>query len=211
MLTMPQLPDLPGVHKHIDHAVEVVPPYPVGDDLIIALEQHYDILLFERFADGMLLVTPPAGWRGGSRNAELAYQIAGWVRSGERGLVMESSGGVRLPDGSLFAPDTTFISRERWALADQARTFAEAVPDAAFELLSQSDRFRTTMKKVRAYLANGVRLVVLIDPVRRRVYVGREGNAEPQDLGDVAQVDCAPVMPGFVLDVAAVISADERT
>jgi Uma2 family endonuclease len=209
MLTMPQLPDLPGVHNHIDRAVEVVPPYPVSDDLIIALEQHYDILLFERFADGTLLVTPPAGWRGGSRNLEMARQVANWVADGNRGLAMESSGGVRLPDGSLFAPDTTFISRERWARADQARTFAEAVPDAAFELLSQSDRVRTTMKKMRAYLANGVRLVVLIDPVRRHVYVGREGDAEPQDLGDVATLDCAPVMPGFVLDVAAVIAGGD--
>jgi Uma2 family endonuclease len=60
------------------------------------------------------------------------------------------------------------------------------------------------MKKIAAYLRNGVRLVVLIDPKRRNVYVGREGDAEPRALGDVEHVDCAPVMPGFVLDVAAI-------
>ena len=50
----------------------------------------------------------------------------------------------------------------------------------------------------------GVRLVVLIDPYRRRVHVGRRGDGEPRDLGDVASVDCGDVMPGFVLDVAAI-------
>ena len=61
------------------------------------------------------------------------------------------------------------------------------------------------MKKIAAYLRNGVRLVVLIDPTRRKVYVGREGDTEPRDLGDVDSVDCSPVMPGFVLDVAAIV------
>ena len=63
------------------------------------------------------------------------------------------------------------------------------------------------MKKIRAYLRNGVRLVVLIDPYRRHVYAGRAGDEEPHDLGDVDSVDCAPAMPGFVLDVAAIRDA----
>ncbi len=113
-------------------------------------------------------------------------------------------GVAELLGGALLAPDATYISRERWAKFDRRRTFAEVVPDAAFEILSKSDRTRTTMKKLSAYIRNGVRLVVLIDPKRRKVYVARESEAEPRDLGDVDSVDCAPVMPGFVLDVAAI-------
>ena len=60
------------------------------------------------------------------------------------------------------------------------------------------------MKKIAAYLRNGVRLVVLLDPKRRCVSVGRHGDDAPRELGDVASVDCSPEMPGFVLDVAAV-------
>ena len=196
--------DLDGLRTDIEHAIEIVPGRWVGDDEIIELEQRYDVLLFERFADGTLLVTPPAGWKSGTANMELTRQVGNWIRAGDRGLGMDCSGGVGLPDGSLFAPDTTFVSKERWAAADHERTFAQVVPDAAFELLSQSDRVRTTMKKIAAYLRNGVRLVVLIDPIRRHVYLGREGDAEPHDLGDVDAVDCSPVMPGFVLDVAAI-------
>jgi Uma2 family endonuclease len=149
-------------------------------------------------------VTPPSGWQGGGRDTDLVVQVGIWVRAGDPGFAMGPSGGVRLPDGSLFAPDVTYISAERWAQADHEKTFAHAVPDAAFEILSKSDRVRTTMKKIAAYLRNGVRLVVLIDPNRRNVYVGREGDAEAQALGDVERVDCSPVMPGFVLDVAAI-------
>lgn len=207
MQTMLRLADL---RADIEHAVEIVPPHPVDDDELMALERRYDILLFERFADGTLLVTPPAGWKSSSGNTELSGQIWAWARAGHHGLVLDCSGGVKLPDGSLFAPDTTYISRERWAAADHARTFAEAVPDAAFELLSQADRVRTTLKKIHAYLANGVRLVVLIDPKRRHVFVGRAGDAEPQDLGDVSTVDCSPEMPGFVLDVAAITAAPDQ-
>lgn len=199
--------DLPELANEIERALEIVPPRWVDDDEIIELEERYEhrLLMFERFADGTLLVTPASGWEGGRRDLGLGVQVWNWARAGDHGFVMGATGGVRLPDGSVFAPDTTYISRDRWAQADHERTFAHAVPDAAFEVLSKSDRVRTTMKKVAAYLRNGVRLVVLIDPKRRNVYVGREGDAEPQALGDVDRVDCSPVMPGFVLDVAAIM------
>jgi len=198
--------ELADLDTELEHAVEIVPPHWVDDDEIIELEERYEhrLLLFERFADGTLLVTPPAGWKSDAGNTELTWQIATWVKAGNPGLAMGPTGGVHLPDGSLFAPDATYISAARWAQANRELTFAHAVPDAAFEVLSKSDRVRTTMKKIAAYLRNGVRLAVVIDPKRRRVYVGREGDAEPRDLGDVDCVDCSPVMPGFVLDVAAI-------
>jgi Uma2 family endonuclease len=199
--------DLPELANEIERAVEIVPPRWVDDDEIIELEERYEhrLLMFERFADGTLLVTPPSGWQGGSRDTRLIVQVGTWAGADKHGLAMGPSGGVHLPDGSLFAPDATYISAERWTQADHEKTFAHAVPDAAFEILSKSDRVRTTMKKIEAYLRNGVRLVVLIDPKCRNVYVGREGDSEPRELGVVELVDCSPVMPGFVLDVAAIM------
>jgi Uma2 family endonuclease len=205
MATALKLPEL----RDIEYATEIVPPHWVDDDEIIALARRYDPLLFERFADGTLLVTPPAGWKSGSRNLELTRQIGNWMHCGNPGLIMGPDGGVGFPDGGLLAPDATFISLERWTKADRGRTFAYAVPDAAFELLSVSDRIAKTRRKLQGYLRNGVRLAVLIDPVRRRVYVGREGDVEPQDLGWIERLDCSPAMPGFVLDVAAVCAASD--
>ncbi len=100
-----------------------------------------------------------------------------------------------------------YVVRERWEAIPVAERegFAALVPDAAFEMLSKSDSVRATRKKIAAYLHDGVRLVVLIDPYRRRTYVGRTGDDDAVDLGDVASVDCSPVMPGFVLDVASIL------
>ncbi len=126
-------------------------------------------------------------------------------QQGGAGYVTESSGGVKFRDGAVLAPDATYWSPERWAEAS-FDTFAEAVPDAAFEVLSSSDRIATTRKKLATYLRNGVGLVVLIDPKRRRVHAGRAGTAQLVDLGSIPVLDCAPAMPGFVLDVAAIIA-----
>jgi Uma2 family endonuclease len=199
--------DLPGLEAEFDRAIEIEPGRWIGDDELIEIEQRYEhrLLLFERFADGTLLVTPPSGWKGGGRDIRIGAQVAEWALRADPGaLVMGATGGVRLPDGAVFAPDVTYVSSARWAAADHTSTFAAALPDAAFEVLSPSDRVSITRKKIAAYLRNGVRLVVLIDPQRRRVFVGREGDTEPRDLGDADVFDCSPVMPGFVLDVAAI-------
>jgi Uma2 family endonuclease len=198
--------DLARLRTDISEAVEIVPPHWLDDDAIVELEQRYEPLVFERFADGTLLVTPPAGYHSGSRNAELTRQIANWVRAGDRGTVLDSSGGFTLPDRSLFAADTTFVARDRVVAPESECTFPVIVPDAVFELISKSDRPRTTMRKLRAYLRNGVGLAVLIDPYRRHVYIGRAGDEEPADLGYVDRLDCSPVMPGFVLDIAAIMT-----
>jgi Uma2 family endonuclease len=198
--------DLPGLPDEIEHAVEIVPPRWIDDDELMEIERRYEhrLLRFERFADGTLLVTPPSGWHGGTRDTELARQVATWVRSNRAGVAMGPTGGVHLPDGSLFEPDATYISEERWERMDRTQTFAHTVPDAAFELISPSDRVRSAMKKIEAYLRNGVRLVVLLDPKRLKVYIGREGDEAPRDLGNLDELDCSPVMPGFVLDIAAI-------
>jgi hypothetical protein len=63
---MPTAPWLRALDD-IDCATEIVPPHWVDDDEIIALGRRYESLLFERFSDGTLLVTPLPGFarRGG--------------------------------------------------------------------------------------------------------------------------------------------------
>jgi Uma2 family endonuclease len=198
--------ELVGLRTDIAAAVEVAPPHWMDDDALVALAQRYEPLSFERFADGKLLVTPLAGLHCGVRSATLTAQIANWAEAGDCGFVA-ANGGFNLPDGSLFTPNATFVARRRAITPESERTFPVLVPDAVFELLSKADCVRTTMKKIRAYLQNGVALVVLIDPYRRHVYLGHVGDEEPLDTGDVNSLDCSPAMPGFVLDVAAVIDA----
>lgn len=200
---------LPELRTAIEHAIEIVPPRWVDDDGIIALEESHQLFLFERFSDGTLLVTPPAGWSGGVANVELLRQVSSWVRANNAGVVLGANGGVGFPDGALLAPDATFFSRARWNAMDRTRTFATAQPDAVFEVLSKTDRITSTRRKMQTYLRNGVTLAVLIDCSRRHVYVGHVGETKTRDLGWIEQLDCAPAMPGFVLDLAAVCAASD--
>jgi Uma2 family endonuclease len=196
----------------LDAAVEIAPPHWVDDDELVALEHAHEPFFFERFGDGTLLVSPPTGGMGGIRSGRLAAQVIGWADSVNCGVAFGPTAGFKFPDRALLAPDATFIAAERWyALPPDVReAFPTIVPDACFEMMSKSDRIRTALKKIATYLRFGVRLVVLVDPYRRRVYVGRAGDADARDLGDVDRVDCGDVMPGFVLDVAALRPPADR-
>ena len=68
--------DIPELRQPIEGAVEIAPPRWIDDDALIELEERYEPLVFERFADGTLLVTPPAGYYSGGRNAELTRIIS---------------------------------------------------------------------------------------------------------------------------------------
>lgn len=198
---------LAGVDPRMETALEIRPPHWVGDDEIVELERRFEPLLFERFADGTLLVSPPCGLLGGERSMRLSFEVAAWARATKLGIAFGANAGFTFPGNALFSPDATYVARERWEAVPPAERegFAALVPDAAFEMLSKSDSVRATRRKVAAYLHDGVRLVVLIDPYRRRTYVGRTGDDDAVDLGDVAGVDCSPVMPGFVLDVGSIL------
>lgn len=200
---------LPELRTDIEHAIEIVPPRWIDDDEILELGSRYEMLTIERFADGSLLVSPLPGWMTSSRNGYLFAQIFAWTQSNAAGLCLGPDGDVVFPDRSLLRPDATFISRERWKTADRVRTLAHTVPDAVFELLSKSARIASTRRKMQTYLRNGVALAVLIDCERRHVYVGRDGEADTRDLGWVDRLDCAPAMPGLVLDLAAVCAASD--
>jgi len=64
--------ELAELRDDITEAVEIVPPHWLDDDEIIELEGRHELLLFERFADGTLLVTPPAGWKSDAGNTHAA-------------------------------------------------------------------------------------------------------------------------------------------
>jgi Uma2 family endonuclease len=73
-------------------------------------------------------------------------------------------------------------------------------PDAVFEVASGRDWFMFLPRKMRAYVANGARVAVLIDPERRAVEI-HVPDAQPRVIEDARQVPLDPVLPGLVLDL----------
>jgi len=175
---------------------------PVTDDELLEFSRQNPGLQFERTADGELVVTP-TGSESSRASGEVFGQLREWNRG--RGVVFDSSGGFRLPNNAVYAPDASWIRQDRWErlTPEERRTFAPLCPDAVFEIRSEGNTLAELRDKLRIYLANRAQIAVLVDPSGRGVEVYRAGRA-PEIHANPATVALDPELPGFVLDLAPV-------
>lgn len=174
-------------------------------------QQFYDFcrtnpdLRIERNANGEIIVMPPAFADTGNRNSRISGQLFVWSEADATGEAFDSSSGFTLPNGATRSLDAAWILSERWnALTpEQQASFASIVPDFVVELRSSSDTLVSLKEKMEEYIANGVRLGLLIDRKNRQVHVYRP-NREPDILDDPEAVSCEPEMPMFALKMAKI-------
>ncbi|MGB0564610.1 MAG: Uma2 family endonuclease [Spirulinaceae cyanobacterium] len=158
----------------------------------------------ELSAQGELNVMSPTGGETSVWNSEFNADLVLWNRQTGLGKVFDSSGGFSLPNGAERSPDAAWIPLAKWdALAPEERQgFLPLCPDFVLELMSPSDSWPQSQKKMTEYLSNGCRLGWLIDPRGRRTAIYRPGktveilNAPKTLFGEA-------VLPGFVLNVQA--------
>jgi Uma2 family endonuclease len=183
----------------------VLHTYPVlelDEEQFFRFCQQNKDLRIERTAEGDLEVTPPAGWETGHRNMKLAVQLGTWAEQDNTGIATDSSGGFRLPNGAVRAPDAAWVRRERLAglTPEQKQRFLPLFPDFVIELRSPTDSLTLVQAKMREYIENGARLGWLIDPEERKVHVYQPNDqVEISDKPDSVSGD--PILPGFVLDL----------
>jgi Uma2 family endonuclease len=82
-------------------------------------------------------------------------------------------------------------------------------PDLAVEILSPDDRMIKVMAKVEFYLANGVRLVWVINPEARTVIV-MSSPTESRTLHEDDVLDGGDVIPGFSVPVRDILPPVEE-
>jgi Uma2 family endonuclease len=95
-------------------------------------------------------------------------------------------------------PDVAFVSYDRWPrrrpVPDEESW--EVVPDLAVEVISTSNSAREVVKKVGDYFRAGVRVVWVVFPSERLVYVYRSAtDLHVLQIGD--ELDGGDVLPGF--------------
>lgn len=103
-------------------------------------------------------------------------------------------------------PDLLFVTQERieayWtAYPDWREKPYLFVPDFVVEIVSPNDKFSAIDEKVDAYLADGVRLMWVIDPQRRKAFVYSPDDA-PQVVKASGVLDGDEVIPGFRVGLA---------
>ena len=164
-------------------------------------QQNKDLRI-ERTAEGDLEAMPPARWETGHRNMKLAVQLGTWAEQDNAGIATDSSGGFKLPNGAVRAPDAAWPRRERLAglTPEQKQRFLPLCPDFVMDLRSPTDSLTLVQAKMREYIENGARLGWLIDPEERKVHVYQPNDqVEISDKPDSVSGD--PILPGFVLDL----------
>lgn len=185
--------------------LKLKPIINLTDEQFFQLCQENENIRLERTAKGELIIMPPAGGETGNRNAGLTAQLWIWNEQSKLGQVFDSSTGFKLPNGANRSPDSAWVKLERWnALTDEEQNkFPPLCPDFVVELLSPSDSLKDTQEKMQEYLENGIRLGWLINRKTRQVEIYRPG-AEVEVLDNLVQVSGESVLPGFVLNLAAV-------
>lgn len=98
-------------------------------------------------------------------------------------------------------PDASFISQQRLPSDRAQHGHVRIPPDLVVEVVSPTDLMYKVERKVREYLAAGVRLVWVFSPEVRTVYVYRLGGRATV-LGDEDILSGEDVVPGFSSPVA---------
>jgi Uma2 family endonuclease len=172
------------------------------DDFFDFCQQQHELLRIERNAEGEIIIMPPVGFEGGATEGWVFVQLSAWAKRDARGVALPPNTGTKLPDGSTFAPDGFWITKETWkAIPRKVRKkFAPCVPPFVIEVRSPSDRKKDVHEKMLTYMRNGVELGWLIDPISGTVRIYKQG--EPFiELEKPARVEGEGPVAGFVLDL----------
>ncbi len=103
--------------------------------------------------------------------------------------------GSRTPDVMYYQADR--LAAYKAVTPDwRGRPYA-LVPDFVAEVVSPTDVYSEVDEKVDLYLADGVRLVWVLDPQRRKAIVYAPDLEQPIHLAGDAVLDAGDVIPGF--------------
>jgi Uma2 family endonuclease len=100
-------------------------------------------------------------------------------------------------------PDLLFVGKERWqsyieAVEDWYDKPLVLVPDLVVEVVSANDLYTDVQAKVERYIADGVKLVWVIDPKRRQITAFEDGRYSTM----TDTLDGGDVCPGFSVALA---------
>jgi Uma2 family endonuclease len=124
-----------------------------------------------------------------------------------RGVVTGPDTGYRLPGGSRRWPDAAWYDISRHPDAGKSGgMFTAFAPEFVIEVRSPADRLRLLQDKMADYIASGVQLGWLVDPLECSVAISRPGLA-PEVLVDPFSVLGEGPVAGFVLTLGRIFDA----
>jgi Uma2 family endonuclease len=168
--------------------------------------ETYKSELFQFEQDAVLAeeeIKPLASGLHGVIATTISSNLFNFTKKTKLGWVMGDNVDFDLPGlgTKIKKPDAAFVSRERMpVLIDDTLPFA---PDLAVEVLSRTDSWKELVTKVQLYFHHGTRLVWVVDPYTKSVFVFHP-NQPIQTLTIEDELKGETVLPDFVLPVSEI-------
>ncbi len=147
---------------------------------------------------GELIRMAPTGGEHGVLTVRIGRILDEYVEAHDLGICSSAETGFilqRNPD-IVRAPDAAFIAKARIPETGIPTAYWPFAPDLAVEVTSPSDRFTAVQTKISEYFSAGTRLVWVVEPATRTVYVYRSAH-DVRALGEDAELTGEDVLPGF--------------
>jgi len=139
-----------------------------------------------------------AGGEHGKLIARLSRLLDEYVEAQNLGVVCGAQAGYVLqkdPD-TVRAPDASFVSSAHLPPAGIPKDYWPFAPDLAVEVVAPADRFEAMQTKVAEYFSAGTRLVWVVEPATRTIFVYRSLH-DVQALGETDELNGGDVIDGF--------------
>lgn len=154
--------------------------------------------------NGQVVEMPEQGAKAQFITGEIHYLLAIWARSGKHGWAFPNDSGILCftdDPNRIRKPDVCFVRAGRFEGNVVPKGWINVVPDLAVEVISPNDVWGDVSDKITDYLEAGVKLVWVVDPIRKEVHVYRL-NGKPEIATADDELKEEAVLPGFVCKVA---------
>lgn len=161
--------------------------------------------------EGEIVPVAPQNTQSGMVAGELYLALATYVKAQKLGQVFIEVPFTLTADSQWVkgsrVPDVMFITAERLAKLAEANPDWKTkplvlVPDLVAEVSSPTDLHTQIQQKVARYLADGVRVVWLIEPDGRTVTIYTPGSKQLTHLTAEDTLTGGEIVPGFAVAVA---------
>jgi Uma2 family endonuclease len=157
---------------------------------------------------GEIVSMSPTGYVHGGIEVEIAATLRVFVRQHQSGRVFSGEVGIytgRDPD-TVRAADVAFVSNERMSQV-KSQSYLDVAPELVVEVLSPDDRWSDLTDKLDEYFAIGVKVIWVVDPRRKQVYVYRSVT-DVQRLAVEETLTGGEALPGFSVPVAELFASE---
>lgn len=164
-----------------------------------------DELRIERDKHGYVTIHPIMTYDSSINEGEAFFALKLWNKQNPKlGKVLSPSASFDLPDGSTCKADGAWVSiKKHNQLSEEERKHIPLlVPDFVMEVRSQTDSLAKLRRKMeQVWMANGVQVAWLIDPLRGTAWIYRKGGEVEAFKKFEGILTVGELMPGFELDL----------